>query len=98
MTPSTVTAAAATVALVLLTPAIVLCLARALKGPTTADRVVALDVLSFLAVGVIAALAYANETYPLLDAAAVPALVGFIATAAFARHLEGRRRDSEDGS
>lgn len=70
---------------------------RLVTGPSLADRVVALDVLAYIAVGVIAAYAVGTGTPALLDAALVLALVAFLGTVAFARFVERRgpvqRRD-----
>ena len=78
--------------------AIVLCLVlaialgmlRFLRGPTDVDRVIALDILFASAVGlcVVAAMASGRELY--LDVAIGVALVGFVATVAWARMINGR--------
>ena len=59
-------------------------------GPSTSDRVVALDVLSAVAVGLIATYAVAADTTALLDAALVIALVSFVGTVAFGHFVERR--------
>ena len=66
---------------------------RLLRGPTLPDRVVALDLMGVLAVGMLAAYAVATDLPVLLDPAAVLALVGFLGTVAFARYLARRGRD-----
>jgi multicomponent Na+:H+ antiporter subunit F len=63
------------------------------RGPTLPDRVVALDLMGVLSVGMIAAYAVLTDRPGLLDPASVLALVGFIGTVAFARYLERRGRD-----
>jgi len=63
---------------------------RLVRGPTVADRVVALDVLSAIAIGFIATYTVATGASALLDAALVLALVAFVATVAFARFRERR--------
>lgn len=68
--------------------AMALALVRMARGPTLPDRVVALDVVSNLAVGVIAASAIAFDEPLLLQPALVVALIAFVGTVAFARHLE----------
>ena len=68
--------------------AMVLALVRMARGPTLPDRVVALDVVTNLAVGVIAASAIAFDEPLLLQPALVVALSAFVGTVAFARHLE----------
>lgn len=61
---------------------------RLLRGPTLPDRVVALDLIGMLAIGMIAAYDIAMDQPVLLDTATVVALVGFLGTVAFARYLE----------
>lgn len=64
-----------------------LTLVRILRGPTLADRILALDVLTLLGLGVIAVFAVKSGTYLYVDLAVALALVGFVSTAAFARYL-----------
>lgn len=59
---------------------IFLCLYRGVKGPTLADRIVAINVIGTKTVVVIAIVSYAiNEKY-FLDVALVYALISFLAT------------------
>jgi multicomponent Na+:H+ antiporter subunit F len=76
--------------LTVLTVAMGLVVVRLVRGPSLADRVVALDVLTAVAIGFIAAYVVASGATALLDAALVLALVGFLATAAFAHFVEHR--------
>lgn len=64
---------------------------RLLKGPDLSNRVVALDLMSILSVGVICAYAVWTDQPLLLDIAITLALVAFVVTLAFARYLERRR-------
>ena len=84
---------ASRVALALVWLAMFLTFVRLVRGPTLPDRVVALDLIGVLAVGMIAAYAVATDQPVLLDPAAVLALVGFLGTVAFARYLARRGRD-----
>ena len=68
-------------------------MARLVLGPSLADRVVALDAIGVLAVGVIATYDIATDQPVLLDAATAVALVAFLATVAFAHYLERRAAD-----
>ena len=68
--------------------AIVASLWRLLAGPTLPDRVIALDVLGFLVVGLVCIVAIATEQPSLLGVALVAALILFLGTAAFAIYLE----------
>jgi multicomponent Na+:H+ antiporter subunit F len=77
-------------ALALVGLGLLLTFVRLVRGPTLPDRVVALDLMGVLAVGMIAAYAVVMDQPVLLDPAAVLALVGFLSTVAFARYLKRR--------
>ena len=62
---------------------------RLIRGPTLADRIVAIDMLVMLAIGFIAVFVARTGQTAVLDAAAVLALIGFLGTVALARYLEG---------
>ena len=64
---------------------------RLLRGPTLADRVVALDFVTMLLVAFLTLFALAARRDAFLDAALALALVAFLATVAFARFIEGAR-------
>ncbi|PQJ36362.1 cation:proton antiporter [Salinibacter sp. 10B] len=78
------------IGLTLLVAAMGLILVRLIRGPTVSDRVVALDVLSAVAIGLIATYTVAAGTTALLDAALVIALVSFVGTVAFGHFVERR--------
>jgi multicomponent Na+:H+ antiporter subunit F len=61
---------------------------RLLRGPTLPDRVVALDLIATLAVGVIGIYAIREEEPIFLLVGIVMALVVFVGTVAFAYYLE----------
>jgi multicomponent Na+:H+ antiporter subunit F len=71
--------------------AFVLALHRLVRGPTSADRVVALDLMAALTVGAIALQTVATGSQAFLRVATVLALVGFLGTVAFATYLARRR-------
>lgn len=75
----------------LLGAAIVLAFLRLSRGPRLADRVVALDLLSIVGLGVLSVHAVIAEQAVFLDVAFVLGLVSFLATVAFAFYL--RRRE-----
>jgi multicomponent Na+:H+ antiporter subunit F len=77
-----------TIILSLLSIAIVLAFIRLVRGPTIPDRVVALDLLAALGIGVIAAYAIGTNEPILLDVALILALVSFLGTVAFAYYVE----------
>src|SRR4029450_3783927 len=59
---------------------------RLVKGPTLPDRVVAMDLIGVLVVGLIVVLAGRSGVRATLDAAIVIALVGFLGTIAYATY------------
>jgi multicomponent Na+:H+ antiporter subunit F len=61
---------------------------RAIVGPSLADRVVALDLLTAVAIGLIAAYAMAVDKPVFLDVALTVGLITFLGTIAFARYIE----------
>jgi multicomponent Na+:H+ antiporter subunit F len=75
-------------ALVALTVALLVAVVRLVKGPTLPDRVVAMDLIGVLAVGLIVVLAASTEVRATLDAAIVIALVAFVATVAYGTYVE----------
>lgn len=61
---------------------------RLVRGPTMADRVVALDLVSSITVVLLTLFALAIGDGAYLDAAIALALVAFLATVAFARYID----------
>ena len=74
--------------LVILRTALLIAMIRLVKGPTLPDRIVAMDLIGVLVVGLIAVLAAATGVRATLDAAIVIALVGFVGTVAYATYVE----------
>jgi multicomponent Na+:H+ antiporter subunit F len=68
--------------------ALVLSVVRLVKGPTLPDRVVAMDLIGVLVVGLIVVLAASTGVRATLDAAMVIALIGFLGTVAYATYVE----------
>jgi multicomponent Na+:H+ antiporter subunit F len=66
---------------------------RILKGPTPADRIVGVDILGILVVGLCAILALATERSWYLDIGIAWGLQSFIGTLALAKFMEGRTFD-----
>ena len=74
--------------LVILAVTVIVTIVRLIKGPTLPDRVVAMDLLGVVVVGFIVVLAAATGVRATLDAAMVIALIGFVATVAYAIYVE----------
>lgn len=60
---------------------------RLTRGPRLEDRVVSMDLISVLTVGIIVASTVGTGQRNLLDAASLIALVGFLGTIAYAWYL-----------
>lgn len=67
--------------------ALVLTCIRLLRGPSMADRVVALDLIATLAVGMICVYAISTDQDVYLRDAIVLAVIAFLGTTAFANYL-----------
>jgi multicomponent Na+:H+ antiporter subunit F len=68
---------------------IILAALRLIKGPTMADRVVALDTFTVISISLIVLIACIAERVIFLDVAMVYAILSFIGVVAVARHIEG---------
>lgn len=77
----------ATILLPIFAIAFILAFLRLLRGPSLPDRVVALDLMVVIGIGFISAYAIETERSVFVDVATVIALIGFLATVAFAYHV-----------
>ncbi|MCB9569409.1 MAG: cation:proton antiporter [Myxococcales bacterium] len=68
-------------------------LARALKGPTAYDRILAMNAMGTKTVILVALLGFASDRPDFLDLAIVYALVSFITTIAILKYIEKGRLD-----
>jgi multicomponent Na+:H+ antiporter subunit F len=64
--------------------------ARLVRGPSLADRVVALDSMAIIFVAVIAVYSIKQNQPVFLDAGILLAIIAFLGTVAFSRYLEKR--------
>jgi multicomponent Na+:H+ antiporter subunit F len=78
----------AAAALALLGASVLVVIVRLVRGPDLANRVVALDLLSILGVGIASAAAVVSGDAVFLDVALILALIAFVSTVAFARYAE----------
>ncbi|MBT3756083.1 MAG: cation:proton antiporter [Candidatus Cloacimonetes bacterium] len=67
---------------------IVLSFVRLILGPTIADRAVALDGMTIIAISLIVFIAYYSNRVIYLDVAIVYGLISFVGIVAIARYLE----------
>lgn len=78
------------VILPILTLAVAIGFVRLARGPSLPDRVVAIDLLNTLGIGIIATYAIASGQPAFLDVAIALALISFLGTVAFAYYIERR--------
>lgn len=64
---------------------------RVILGPSPADRIVAVEILGVLIIGLLALLGIFYEESFFMDVGLIWALLSFIASLAFAKILEGRK-------
>lgn len=69
------------------------CLYRAWRGPTIPDRMVAIDILGILVVGICALMSIISRRHFLIDIALAWIFLSFIGTLALAKYLSGRKFD-----
>jgi multicomponent Na+:H+ antiporter subunit F len=77
----------------LLIISIVLIFIRFLKGPSIADRVIAIDLLVICSIGIITFVSITTVQSTFLDIAMIIALIGFLSTVAFSYYLEKRNKN-----
>jgi multicomponent Na+:H+ antiporter subunit F len=85
------------IAFVLVGVGLLAAVVRLVLGPSRADRVVALDLIAVLLIAVSFLVSLYSGRIAFLDLALVLALVGFLATVAFARYLEAEPEPTGDG-
>lgn len=90
MTPADALNLTTLIALVLLGMALLISVVRIIIGPTLGDRVLALDLMTVVAMGFVGAIAIRTGLMLYLDIAIALALLGFLATVALARYILSR--------
>ncbi len=73
---------------IILVLGLILAFVRLLRGPSLANRVIALDLMTTIGIGIIAAYSVLTNQPVFLDIAIVLALISFLSTVAFAYYLE----------
>ena len=78
----------AAIFLVIICAGLILCIVRMVKGPSAADRAIAMDTATTVAVGLLVLLGYIFDRYIYLDVALVYSIISFVGLIAIARYLE----------
>lgn len=76
-----------------LTLSLVLVFVRFMIGPSLSDRVIALDLLITIGIGIIAVYSIVSDQPTFLDIAMILALIAFLSTVAFSYYLEKREKN-----
>ncbi|EFK59014.1 monovalent cation/H+ antiporter complex subunit F [Sphingobacterium spiritivorum] len=82
------------VILPILTISVILTFIRLFKGPDVVDRVIALDLIITIGIGIITVYSIRTQQEVLLDVAIILALIAFLGTVAFSYYLE--KKDHHD--
>ncbi|MGI6677757.1 MAG: Na(+)/H(+) antiporter subunit F1 [Dehalobacterium sp.] len=77
-----------TISLIFISIAIAMALFRVIKGPTTPDRVMALDAIGIYLIALVAILSVSLNTHAFFDVMLQLGVLSFIGTAAYSRYLE----------
>ncbi|MCD6558718.1 monovalent cation/H+ antiporter complex subunit F [Palaeococcus sp. (in: euryarchaeotes)] len=75
--------------LLIIAIATLLSMYRVFRGPTTVDRLVAVDIMTTITTGLMVLFALYYKRAIFLDVALVYAILAFLGVIAFARYLEG---------
>lgn len=67
---------------------------RLFKGPSLIDKVVALDLLVIIAIGIFSAYAILTQSIVIIDISLILALIAFLSTVAFAYYYEKRGKNT----
>ncbi len=86
------------IAVILIGVSFFISMARVVKGPSTADRVVAMDLISMLVIGFITVYCIEVDQEVYLNATIILALVSFLSVIAIARYVERPQQESLDPS
>ena len=70
-----------------------LCLYRVIRGPSVADRVVAIDIIGIIVVGICVILSISTGKAFLIDIGIAWIILSFIGTLTMAKYLERRKLD-----
>lgn len=81
------------VILPILAISVMLVFIRLFRGPAVVDRVIALDLIITIGIGIITVYSIRTDQMVLLDVAIILALIAFLGTVAFAYYIEKQQDD-----
>ena len=82
--------------IIFLSLTIILCLYRAVKGPSSGDRLIAINVIGTKTIVIIAIVAFLLKEHYFLDVVLVYALISFVASIIIARQIEENGLEEEE--
>lgn len=82
--------------LILISVSFFLSMGRVIIGPSTPDRIVAMDLISMLVIGFVSVFCIEIEQEVYLNATIILALVSFLSVIAIARYVERPRQEALD--
>lgn len=77
----------------ILTISVILVFIRLFKGPSIVDRVISLDLIITIGIGIITVYSIRQDQKVLLDVAIILALIAFLGTVAFSYYIEKQKDD-----
>ncbi|RIL96328.1 monovalent cation/H+ antiporter complex subunit F [Staphylococcus chromogenes] len=86
---STITEYLLSGALIIFAISLVIVLFRLIKGPTTADRVVAFDAMSAILMSTVGVLSLLFKTFSFLDSVVLIAIISILSSVTISRFMEG---------
>ena len=84
--------AAIGISMFMMSAALLIILIRMIIGPSLEDRIIGLDLMITIGIGLIAMYSIISGNAIFLDIAVIMALIGFVGTTAFAYYMERRSR------
>lgn len=77
----------------ILTISVIMVFIRLYKGPSIVDRVISLDLIITIGIGIITVYSIRQDQKVLLDVAIILALIAFLGTIAFSYYIEKQKDD-----
>jgi multicomponent Na+:H+ antiporter subunit F len=78
--------------LIMMAVSLFIVLIRMIIGPSLEDRIIGMDLMVTIGIGIIAVYSIVSSQNIFLDIAVVMALIGFLGTSAFAYYMERKSR------
>lgn len=83
---------AVNLSLIMMAVSLFIVLIRMIIGPSLEDRIIGMDLMVTIGIGIIAVYSIVSSQNIFLDIAVIMALIGFLGTSAFAYYMERKSR------